>query len=60
MNSRTAPPGHRYTALWNREIHTGDVFGWPSRILACLFSLSLPLMAVTGPVLWLQRRQRRE
>jgi len=59
INSRTAPPGYRYTALWNGEIDTGDLYGWPSRIPACLFGLSLPLMAVTGPLMWFQRRRQR-
>jgi len=57
-NARQLPPSIRYTALWNREIHTGDLFGWPSRILASLFSLSLPLMALTGPLIWWTRRRR--
>lgn len=57
-NARQLPLSVRYTAMWNREIHTGDLFGWPSRILASLFSLSLPLMALTGPLIWWTRRRR--
>jgi uncharacterized iron-regulated membrane protein len=60
-NTRTASFSHNFTRMWNREIHTGDIFGWPSRLLACIFSLSLPLMAITGPLIWWNRqRQRRE
>jgi uncharacterized iron-regulated membrane protein len=60
-DSRRAPLSYRLTALWTRPLHTGDLLGWPSRIVACLFSLSLPLLAVTGPLIWWnRRRQRRE
>jgi uncharacterized iron-regulated membrane protein len=47
-----------YVTRINRELHTGDIGGWPARIIAAIFSLSLPLLAVTGPLLWWQRRQR--
>src|SRR5579872_3334098 len=56
-NTRTASFTYKYTRMWNRSIHTGDIFGWPTRILACLFSLALPLMAVTGPLIWWKRRR---
>ena len=59
-NARQMPPSFRYTAMWNRELHTGDIFGWPTRILAALFSLSLPLMGLTGPLIWWTRRRRAE
>ena len=57
----TAPLGTRIVKLWNREIHTGDIFGWPTRIIACVASFTLPLLAITGPLIWLgrMRRQRR-
>ncbi|HLV87717.1 MAG TPA: PepSY-associated TM helix domain-containing protein [Candidatus Sulfotelmatobacter sp.] len=57
-SSRAAPFTVRYMTRINREIHTGDVGGWPTRILAAIFSLALPLLAITGPLLWWQRRQR--
>lgn len=57
-NARTMPLSLRYTAMWNRELHTGDILGWPTRILAALFSLSLPLMGLTGPLIWWTRRRR--
>ena len=56
-NSRAAPAAVVYVTRLNREIHTGDIGGWPTRILAATFSLSLPLLALTGPLLWWQRRQ---
>jgi len=57
-NSREAPPAVAYMTRLNREIHTGDLGGWPTRIVAAIFSASLPLLAITGPLLWWQRRQR--
>ncbi|MDB6074794.1 MAG: putative iron-regulated rane protein [Verrucomicrobiaceae bacterium] len=59
QDSRTAPPAYRWVKLWNRQFHTGDEFGMPSRILTCLASLSLPLLAVTGPLIWCGRIRRR-
>jgi len=56
-NSRAAPVAVDYVTRLNREIHTGDIGGWPTRILAAIFSLCLPLLAMTGPLLWWQRRQ---
>ncbi len=58
QTSRDAPVAYRMAKLWNREIHTGDIFGWPTRILAALMSLTLPLMALTGPLIWWTRRRK--
>ena len=57
-SARTAPAAYRAVAMWNREIHTGDLWGWPTRLLACLVSLVLPVMALTGPVMWWSKRRR--
>jgi uncharacterized iron-regulated membrane protein len=57
-SSRAAPLAVSYTTRLNREIHTGDIGGWPTRILAAVFSMSLPLLAITGPLLWWKRRKR--
>ena len=59
QDSRTAPPGYRWVKLWNRQFHTGDEFGLASRILTSLASLSLPLLAITGPLIWWGRVRRR-
>jgi uncharacterized iron-regulated membrane protein len=45
----------RFFREWNREVHTGDIFGWSTRILACLMSLMLPVLAITGPLFWWRR-----
>ena len=58
VDSRTASPGFRLVKLWNRELHTGDIGGLPTRILACAISLSLPILVVTGPLIWWNRRRR--
>ncbi|HEX4633154.1 MAG TPA: PepSY-associated TM helix domain-containing protein, partial [Gemmatimonadales bacterium] len=58
LSSRTAPVAYRMTRMWNREIHTGELWGWPTRILAALASLALPLMALTGPLMWWGRRKQ--
>lgn len=47
----------RFFREWNRELHTGDVLGLPTRILACVMSLALPLLAVTGPLFWWRKRR---
>jgi len=56
VSSRTAPISFRATDMWNREIHTGDIFGWPTKILAALFSFSLAILSVTGPLMWLNKK----
>jgi uncharacterized iron-regulated membrane protein len=62
VDSRSGSLGFR-VKLWNREMHTGDIGGLPTRILACLISLLLPVLTITGPLIWLLRlgnEQRRE
>jgi uncharacterized iron-regulated membrane protein len=54
---RTASPGFRLVKLWNREVHTGDIGGLPTRILAATVSLSLPVLTITGPLIWWHRRR---
>jgi uncharacterized iron-regulated membrane protein len=51
-NTRAMPVALKYARLWNQEIHTGEIFGWPTRILACIFSLAVAGLAVTGPWIW--------
>jgi len=56
-NTRAMPVALKYACLWNQEIHTGEVFGWPTRILACIFSLAVAALAVTGPWIWWNRNR---
>ncbi len=56
QNSRTAPLAVR-ASLMNRQIHTGDVFGTPSRIVMSASSLLVVLQAFSGVVMWWKRRK---
>ncbi|MDO9320289.1 MAG: PepSY domain-containing protein, partial [Pseudomonas sp.] len=40
-------------------LHVGEYFGLPGRILMALVSLSLPLFAITGWLLYLDRRRKK-
>jgi uncharacterized iron-regulated membrane protein len=55
QNSRTAPLAAR-AELLNRQIHTGDVFGTPSRIVMSASSLLVVLQAFSGVVMWWKRK----
>jgi uncharacterized iron-regulated membrane protein len=52
------PVGISDGELWNREIHTGDIGGLGTRILVCAVSLTLSVMAITGPFIWWNRRRQ--
>lgn len=41
-------------------LHSGSFFGWPGRILMFLSGLCMPLFAVTGWMLYLDRRRKRK
>ena len=58
-SSRAAPAAYNAVAMWTREIHTGDIGGWATRLLACCASLVATAMAVTGPLMWWDRRKER-
>jgi len=57
-DARSAPLG-TWLINHNRPLHTGDLWGWPSRILMGLASLLLPLQIYTGAVLWWRGRRIR-
>jgi uncharacterized iron-regulated membrane protein len=54
-SSRTAPAGTRIVNM-NRAIHTGDMFGIPSKIVMSLASLALVLLFVSGVAMWWKRK----
>ena len=56
--SRTAPAGTRL-AIANRAIHTGDIFGIPSKAVMSLASLLLVLQCASGLVMWWKRIRAR-
>jgi len=57
QSSREMSSPMKYAQMWNREIHTGDILNLPTRILAAFFSLMLPVLAITGPLIWWNRRR---
>lgn len=59
QDARAQPPADR-AWRWMHDLHEGLALGTPWRLLAALAGLSLPLFAVTGPLMWwLRRRNRR-
>jgi uncharacterized iron-regulated membrane protein len=44
----------RFMAV-NEAMHTGSVFGMPSRIIVALASIFVPVQAVSGLMIWLRR-----
>lgn len=57
--SLTAPVGLLYVQGWNRGIHTGDILGWPTKIIAFLSSLAIAFLAVSGPLIWILKKVRK-
>ena len=39
----------------NEAVHTGNIFGMPTRIMAALASIFLPLQVVSGLLIWIRR-----
>ncbi len=50
-NSRKVASGPRF-ANNVRPLHTGDIYGWPSRIFYALASFSVVVQAITGIIIW--------
>jgi uncharacterized iron-regulated membrane protein len=57
-SSRTTTAGTRVVIL-NRAVHTGDLFGIPTKILMSLASLAAVAQAVSGTLMWWKRPRRR-
>jgi uncharacterized iron-regulated membrane protein len=57
-SSRTTAAGTRLVIL-NRAVHTGDIFGVPTKILMSLASLAAVAQVVTGALMWWKRPRRR-
>lgn len=57
-STRIAPIGFKLSRMWIREIHTGDIGGWPTRLLACVVSLVLPILTITGTLIWWNRSRK--
>jgi uncharacterized iron-regulated membrane protein len=39
----------------NEAMHTGSILGMPTRIIAALVSILLPLQVVSGLLIWIRR-----
>src|SRR5262249_29944959 len=55
--SRTAPAGSRLVTV-NRAIHTGDIFGIPSKTIMSLASLMLVMQLISGVSMWWKRERK--
>ena len=53
-SSRTTAAGQRLVIL-NRAIHTGDLFGIPSKAIMSLASLLAVVQAISGVMMWWKR-----
>lgn len=49
-------PASAYSQLWF-QLHTGEIFGDPGRVLWALSCLLVPVIAGTGVVIWLRKRE---
>ena len=58
IDTRAAPASYTVPRMWTRAVHTGDVFGWPTRVLAAVGSLMVPILALTGILVTVTRRLR--
>ena len=59
QSSRTAPAASR-TIIVNRAVHTGDILGYPSKILLSLSSLMLIIQAITGYYMWWKKLRTKQ
>ena len=58
VNTRTAHPGLKARNL-TRPLHTGDIWGWPTRALWFLASLLVVVQAVTGVLIWWKPKRKK-
>ena len=57
ISSRNGPAGYRIQVI-NRAIHTGDIFGIPSKIIMALTSLLVVVQFISGFMLWWKRKNK--
>ena len=50
-NTRKQPPGVKFSNNV-RQLHTGDIYGWPSRIVYAFASFGVIVQAITGIIIW--------
>jgi len=59
QSTRETALGTRYFKFWNREVHNGTAFGAPFQFLAALTGIAVPLLAITGPIIWFRKNRKR-
>lgn len=47
-----------YLVKMNYDLHTGAVIGLPGKIIACIFSLIIGILPITGFIIWYGRRKK--
>ncbi|MDO7854203.1 PepSY-associated TM helix domain-containing protein [Hymenobacter convexus] len=53
------PVGQRIRGLF-KPVHTGAIFGWPTKVLALLMTLLGATFPVTGTIMWLNRWRKQQ
>ncbi|MBF9141201.1 PepSY-associated TM helix domain-containing protein [Hymenobacter properus] len=53
------PLGQRIRGLF-KPVHTGAIFGWPTKALALVMTLLGATFPVTGTIMWLNRRRKQQ
>ncbi|HWF67685.1 MAG TPA: PepSY-associated TM helix domain-containing protein [Acidobacteriaceae bacterium] len=56
-SSRKAAFGTKAIIIENRAIHTGQIYGYPTKILMSLASLMLVILTITGYYMWWKKLQ---
>ena len=51
------PVGQRIRGLF-KPVHTGAIFGWPTKLLALVMTLLGATFPITGTIMWLNRRKK--
>ena len=51
------PVGQRIRGLF-KPVHTGAIFGWPTKLLALVIGLLGATFPITGTIMWLNRRRK--
>jgi uncharacterized iron-regulated membrane protein len=57
QNPRNLTAPERAVVVRVRQIHTGEIFGPSTQWIAGFFSFMLAILAVTGPLIWWNRRR---
>ena len=59
QSTRETAVGTRYFKFWNREVHNGTAWGAPYQFISAVTGLSVPLLAITGPLIWWRKNRKR-